>query len=92
MVSTNHHWEHLVIGWRARPLTTDVKENWALLFLSAIVLVVEPVPLLVGALIVLVEVVNLIVEFVRGVIVHAHLQFPTRVLIISQSLGSKNGS
>ena len=91
MVSTDHHREHLVIRRRARPFTTNVKENWALFFLSTIVLVVEPVSLFVGALVVLVKVVNLIVKFVRGVIGHADFQFPTRMLI-SQSLGSENGS
>ena len=91
MISTNHHWEHLVIGWRARPFTTNVKENWALLLFSTIVLVVEPVSLLVGSLVVLVEMVDLIVKFMRGIIIHADFQFPARMLI-SQSLGSENGS
>ena len=81
MVSTDHHREHLVIGWRARPFTTDIKENWALLLLPTIVLVVEPVPLLVGTLVVLVEVIDLIVKFVRRVIIHADFQFPSRMLI-----------
>ena len=91
MVSTDHHGEHLVIRRRACPFTTDVKENWALFFFSTIVLVIKPVPLFVGALVMLVEVVDFIVKFVRSVIGHADFQFPTWMLI-SQSLGSKNGS
>ena len=66
MVSTDHHWIH-PDGRRARPLTTEVKENRALFFLSAVVLVVKPVPLPVGALIIFIEVINLIFEVMWGV-------------------------
>ena len=69
MLSADHHGEHLLIGWRARPLTADVEKDWRfILFLEEFVVV--PVPLFVHSLIFLVKVVNLVLEVVCGVVRH----------------------
>ena len=69
MLSTDHHGEHMVVRGSASPLAADVQENWCVSFIND-ELIVEPVSLLVGALVWLIEVVDLVIEVVCRVLVH----------------------
>lgn len=68
VIGADHHWEHLSVGWSASPLTANVQEDGTVILVE--VLVVVPVPLLVGALVVRIKVINLVLEVVRRVVLH----------------------
>ncbi len=71
MLCTNHHWEHLCVRWCASPLATYVEENRTGGFVEKFIIV--PIPLLVDGLVLVVEVVNLVLKVVCGVILHRNL-------------------
>lgn len=74
MLSTHHHRVLLLVGRGARPLTANVEEDGGLRIFALVELIVIPVALLVGALVRSIEVVDFVIEPVRGVIVHRHAQ------------------
>ena len=71
MLGADHHWVHLLVGWRASPLAANVEEDWPLR-LRIIILVVVPVALLVSPLVIGVIVVDFLAESARRVIGHRH--------------------
>ena len=73
VLSANHHRVHMLIGRGARPLTANVEE-YGDLFFRASVLIIEPVALLVSAIVLVIEVVDFVLEPVRGVVIHCHTQ------------------
>ena len=73
MLGTDHHWVHLLVGWRAGPLAADVEEDGPVR-LRIIILVVVPVALLVSPLVIGVIVVECLAERARRVIGHRHSQ------------------
>jgi hypothetical protein len=74
VLRTDHHWVHLLVRGRASPLTADVEEDGALGFAARVKLVVVPVTLLVGAIVFFVEVIEQVVNSVRGIVLHRHLK------------------
>ena len=70
MVRTDDHREHLVIGWRAGPLATDVEEDRTVLLIEELIIV--PVSLFVSSLILFVKVVDLILEVVSVILIHGN--------------------
>ena len=60
VLCSDHEWEESVRSNTACVLATNVKEDWSLILIE--VLVVDPIPLLVCSLVLIVEVVNRIIN------------------------------